>query len=124
MWSAHFDVSSGPKVTIGNTLEVEAYDKVRVTLDDGTADERVDLQPGGADEVLLLVVKASSYDPPVTYKPVETTEDSVSLDAPLVLIGRAAVGLLGSAPRQFRWSNDTGAEVDIEILVGRDATPA
>lgn len=121
-WAAHIDVSAGPKLSVGDTLEVEAYDKVRVTLEDGATGVVVDLQPGDAGQVVLLVVSASAYDPPVTWSPDGGTT-SVALDAPLVLVGTGAVGLIGTAPKQFQWTNATGALVNVEILIGRDATP-
>jgi hypothetical protein len=122
IWAAHIDVAAGPKLAVGDTFEVEAYDKVKVALEDGATDVVVDLQPGGAGQVVLLVVSASAYDPPVTWSP-DAGTTTVPLDAPLVLVGAGAVGLIGTAPKQFQWTNATGAIVNVEILVGRDATP-
>jgi hypothetical protein len=121
-WAARFEVAAGPRLSVGDTREIEAYDKLRVIVNPDAADKAVDLAPGAAGQVVLLVVTASSYDPPLTYKP-DAAAGAIALDAPLILIGAAAVGLLGTPPTQFLWSNATGAAVTIDILAGRDATP-
>lgn len=121
-WSAQIDIAAGPKLSIGDTLEVEAYDKVAFSLDADATDVKVDLQPGGAGQVQLLVIKASAYDAGLTFSPDGGTTD-FTLDAPLILVGTGPVGLLGTAPKQLQWSNGTDDVVMIDILIGRDATP-
>lgn len=121
-WAVNIDVSAGPKLTASGASELEAYDKVGITLEAGAADVDVELQPGGAGQVTLLMIKASVYDAAITYSPDGGTTE-IPLDAPLVLIGAGAVGLLAAAPQELQFDNGTGDPVQIEIFVGRDATP-
>jgi hypothetical protein len=121
-WAVHLDVAAGPKLSASDVLEVEAYDKVAVTLEAGAEDVDVELQPGGAGQVTLLMIRASKYDPDITFS-ADGGTTTVPLDAPLVLIGAGAVGLLAEAPQLLQWGNDTGDPVRIDILIGRDATP-
>jgi len=121
-WAVHIDVAAGPKLSASGANEFEAYDKVGVTLDAGATDVDVELQPGGAGQVTLLMIKASNYDPDLTYSPDGGTTE-IPLDAPLVLIGVGAVGLLAAAPQELQFDNGTGDPVQIEIFIGRDATP-
>jgi len=60
-----------------------------------------------------------SPDAKLTYK---VGANDVPLDGPHVLIGAGAVGLLGGAT-SLSFTNKTGADAVIDILVGRDATP-
>ena len=46
----------------------------------------------------------------------------IALDGPHVLIGAGAVSLLGGAT-SLTFTNNTGADAVIEILIGRDSTP-
>jgi hypothetical protein len=121
-WAVHIDVAAGPKLSATDVIEVEAYDKVGITLDAGAADVDVELQPGGAGQVTLLMIKASNYDPAITFS-ADGGATTVPLDAPLVLIGTGAVSLLADAPQQLQWDNGTADPVQVDIFVGRDATP-
>lgn len=121
-WTVRIDVAAGPKLSASDVIEVEAYDKISFTLDAGDTGIAVDLQPGAAGQVSFLMISASEYAEEITYSPDGGTT-TVPLDAPLVLIGAGAISLLGSAPQQFEWENTTLNPVDIEIFVGRDATP-
>jgi len=48
--------------------------------------------------------------------------NTIKLDAPHVLLGEGAVGLLGGAT-SLSIKNETGESATVEILIGRDATP-
>jgi hypothetical protein len=41
----------------------------------------------------------------------------------VLLIGVGAVSLLAAAPQLLQWANGTDEVAQIEIFVGRDATP-
>ena len=118
------EVASGPKLMEGRTLTVDAYDKISVTVPDGTSNFEVELQPGSAGSVRLLIVKSSQYGDALKYTVNTGTTDHV-LDQPHVLIGTGAVGLFGSEPTKLVFDNSLGAGKDaqIQVLIGRDATP-
>jgi len=122
--TAGAEVASGPTVKESRTLTVDAYDKISVTVPDGTTNLEVQLQPGGTGSVRLLIVKSSHYGEALKYT-VNTGTTDHPLDQPHVLIGKGAVGLLGSEPTKLLFDNALGAGKDaqIQILVGRDATP-
>lgn len=117
------EVASGPTIKESRTLTVDAYDKMSVTVPDGTTNLEVQLQPGAAGSVRLLIVKSSQYGAALKYTVNTGTTDRV-LDEPHVLIGTGAVGLFGSEPTKLFFDNALGADAQIQILVGRDATPA
>ena len=121
-WAVHVDVPSGPKLTAANTIAVEAYDKVNLTLDANATKVKVDIQPGAAGQVKLLMITASAYDTKITYS-TDAGTTKVALDAPQVLIGSGAVGLLKPDPKTWQWDNGTADPVAIQIFVVRDATP-
>jgi len=121
-WSARVEVANGPRLSAADVLEIEAYDKVGITLAAGAADVDVDLQPAEAGQVVLLMIKTSARDPAITYSP-DAGATKIPLDAPLILIGTGAISLLGADPKQLQLANGTANDVEVEILVGRDATP-
>lgn len=120
-WTLSVQVTQGPKIADGKTIEVDAYDKVDVTIAAGT-NRTVQVQPGGAGQVQLLLVKASEYGTNLTYKVNDPANPSIALDALLLLMGNGAVGLLGAAPTSLIFSNGLANDVSIQVLVGRNAT--
>jgi hypothetical protein len=118
------EVASGPTLKESRTLSVDAYDKITVAVPDGTTDLDVELQPGSAGSMRLLVIKSSVYGDALSYTVNSGTTEHV-LDQPHVLTGTGAVGLFGSEPTKFVFDNALGAGKDaqIQILIGRDATP-
>ncbi len=118
------EVASGPTLKESRTLALDAYDKISVTVPDGTTNMEVQLQPGGTGSTRLLIIKSSQYGDALKYTVNTGTTDHV-LDEPHVLIGAGAVGLFGSEPTKFVFDNALGAGKDaqIQILIGRDATP-
>lgn len=118
------EVASGPTLKDTRTLAVDAYDKISVTVPDGTTSMGVELQPGGSGSIKLLIVKSSTYGAGLKYTVNTGTSDHV-LDEPHVLVGTGAVGLFGSEPTKLVFDNALGPgnDAQIQILVGRDATP-
>jgi hypothetical protein len=114
-------VGAGPKLKESRTLAVDAYDKISVDVPD-QAKLAVELQPGGGGSIQLLLVKSSLYGADLKYTVNSDTTDRV-LDQPHVLIGTGSVGLFGMEPKKLTFDNKTGEDVQIEILIGRDATP-
>jgi hypothetical protein len=118
------EVASGPTLKESRTLSVDAYDKISVTVPDGTSSLDVELQPGGAGSVRLLIIKSSQYGDALKYT-VNTGATEHVLDHPHVLTGTGAVGLFGSEPTKLVFDNalGPGKDAQIQILIGRDATP-
>jgi hypothetical protein len=118
------EVASGPTIKESRALTVDAYDKISVTVPDGASDMEVEIQPGGAGSVRLLIVKSTQYGDELKYTVNTGTTEHV-LDEPHVLIGAGAVGLFGSEPTKLVFENALGAGKDaqIQVLVARDATP-
>jgi hypothetical protein len=117
LWSAMVKAVDGPQLAGSGTIDVEAYDKVDVTVTAGSS-QKVDLSPGAVGAIRCLVVLPAVPDADLTYK--VGTKD-IALDAPHLLLG-GAVALAGD-PTSLTFKNDTAADAVISILVGRDATP-
>lgn len=115
-------VAGGPKVSLNRTVTVDAYDKINVAVPDGSSDLEVELQPGGAGQVRFLLVSSSQYGDTLTYK-VNGGAVSHVLDQPHLLTGRGAVAMLAAAPTTLAFDNGLGDDAQIQVLIGRDATP-
>lgn len=126
VWTLNVQVVGGPKVSESQTIEVEAYDIIKVLVPGGDnatpGTATVEVQPGGSGQVKFLMITSNVYDANLTYKVDGGTE--IKLDALQLLVGNGAVGLLGSTQNQFAFSNKAGVNkpASIEILVGRKAT--
>lgn len=128
----NIQVVKGP--TLSETLEqeVEAYDKIDVTIATAAKDKEVELQPGSASgQVKFLMINladSDDYGSKVTYTVnVPSTDASTPkvtpLDAAQVLVGEGAVKLLDSAPKSLFFTNALTNDISVQILIGRDATP-
>jgi len=115
-WNFVIQALNGPTVSGAGTLEMDAYDKIEVTITVG-ATQQVNLVPSGT--VSLLIINPVVPDAGLSY---DVGGNTVALDGPHVLIGAGAVSLLGGAT-DLSFTNNTAADATIEILLGRDATP-
>lgn len=115
-------VEGGPAISRQFKIEVDAFDMIDLSVEDGAADEVVELQPGGSGQVQFLLVLADSYDPALSYKVNAGGNPSHDLDRELLLAGEAAVGLLGFPPNDLLFTNGTGQAIAVRVLVGRNAT--
>lgn len=108
-----------------HTVEAEAYDRIDVTVPTGTPNTAtVEVQPGAAGQVQLLLVTASAYPEDAGTAQLTYAVDggtSIDLDAPLLMVGAGTIGLLGDV-NEIVFTNDSDEPVDVSILVGRDAT--
>ena len=120
-WSLNAQIVGGPKMMASDTEEIEAYDKIEVTIENDAIDKEVEIQPGGVDKVQFLVIKSEKYGEDLTYK-VNSLTDIIKLDALHVFIGTGAVGLLKETPKKLLFTNGLPDSVSVEILVGRMAT--
>ena len=121
-------VEKGPTSSLTRDLEVDAYDLLKVTVpggDSGTPGTvTVDVQPGDIKQIKLLSITSSRYDEKLTYK-VDGAGSDIPLDAPQLLVGAGALGVMGTTAKQFVFTNKAGMDksADLQILVGRKATP-
>jgi len=115
-WNYVAQALNGPSVSGAGSMEVDAYDKFDITVADG-ATQAVNLVPG--DSLSLLIINPRTPSADLTYA---VGGNDVPLDGPHVLIGAGAVSLLGGAT-SLSFTNNTGTDAVIEILIGRDATP-
>jgi hypothetical protein len=119
VWSLSAQVSGGPAIAASNTLTVDAYDKIGVTLEPNET-KKAEVQPGGADRVRFLLISADQFGEDLTFKVADGAD--IKLEAPLVLIGDGAVELLDKPPQNISFTNGTQNRVNIEVIVGRMAT--
>ncbi|MBU1059862.1 MAG: hypothetical protein KJ804_16255 [Proteobacteria bacterium] len=116
-WNFVIKVLQGPSISASARIDaIDAYDKFDINLADSVT-QAVNLVPGG--NISLLVINPKTPDADLSY---DLGGSPVALDGPHVLIGSGAVSLLGGAT-SLTFTNSTGADAVIEILVGRDSTP-
>jgi hypothetical protein len=124
---------NGSQVTsLSRSIEVEATDSITINVR-GTADasgpdtdKEVELQPTSTSgQVTFIGITADRYDANLKYKVNAIGNPEVPLDQPQVLLGEGAVGLLDNteAPTSLFFSSNIAENAEIQILVGRDATP-
>lgn len=124
--NANIFVSNGPTFALNQTLKVDAYDKVDVTVAVGATGLNVELQPGAAGQVQFIAILSSCYSEELTFK-VNGGADVRKLDQPQLFMGKGAVSMFDPAPKTLTFdytSSDAKAQnAEVQILVGRDATP-
>lgn len=129
-WALTVQIVDGPSPVISKSKTVQAYDKIEVTIEPGSSNQTVEIQPGSATSLNFLLIKSSVYDPNLSYFVSDGTTDSstiITLDEPHFYLGAGAISILGLAPKILKFTNtlatDPTNKAAIEILVGRDATP-
>jgi hypothetical protein len=111
-------IVGGERLSATKVMEVEAYDRLKVSVDPGTA--TLTVQPSAAQKILFVFITASAYPAGLKYS-VSGGPADVLLDAPQLLSGSGAVAFLGSNPQEFTFTNPAGDPIVVEILVGRSA---
>ena len=77
------------------------------------------LQPGTAPNVLLLVVTSSDYSGNVTYK---FNGTAMAIRGPQIVAGAGLINALPAAPQTITFDNTAGtADVTLDVLVLRTA---
>jgi hypothetical protein len=120
-------VTNGPQINVNRSREIEAFDKVDVSLAGG-ATVTVDLQPGKADQIALLLIKSSKYDKKITLKLKDSAAESpqLTLEEPQVFVNDGGT-LFKVDPAKVELKsalgNDPANKADIEIFVARRAQP-
>lgn len=122
-WSLNLQIAGGPRLVAARSIDVDAYDSFNLNVESAGADVEVELQPGGAGQVKVLIITSDHYGSEVTYKVNSSANDPVVLNQPLILTGEGAVGLLDPTPQSLFFGNGLPEPVAVQILIGRDATP-
>jgi len=123
-WKLGVDVPSGPALSVARTVEVEAYDSIKVNIEKNATNKSVELQPGGAGKVKFLAIIASRYED-LTFKVNSSGSGAteVTLDQPQILVGDGAIELIDPSPKKLFFTNaSTTDDAAVEILVGRNAS--
>jgi hypothetical protein len=130
-WKLNVEIQSGPNIIITNTVQADAYDRIEVKIPHSTTPSptptTVDVQPGAAGKVKLLLIRSTRYGNNLKYKvhaDTPTTPERVLNDA-VFLVGAGSLDLLEdpTAPLDKLFvTNTTGQDVVLEIIVGRSAT--
>jgi len=124
-WTLSVQVGGGSSVaTTADPVDVEAVDRIEVVIAAGAADHVVEVQPGAAEQVHLLHIRASAYSSDLTFKLSDGADDTMAI--PLTepqLYTAGAIALFEHAPKALKISNGGAAAVTLEVLVARDATP-
>ena len=124
----NMEIQSGPSFLITNAVQVDAYDRIEVKAPDSTASPTattVDVQPGAAGKIQVLLIRSTKYGDDLTYRVHDNTTPERTLNDALFLIGTGSLDLLEdpAAPLdKLLFTNTTGQEVVLEIVVGRKAT--
>lgn len=116
--------AAGPKVAFAETFEVEAYNRLSVTVKANTSSAKVSL--GTADSTLrLMLVDSTKYHASdVTFHIDDENTKNFVLDMPMLIAGQAAVALLGTtAPASLTFKNDLDEDITVNIFIARDPTP-
>ena len=122
-WKLNVQVASGPSYVVANALQVDALDRIEVTVPDSVT-TTVDVQPGAAGKTKFLLIRSSRYDANVKYFVHDNTTTQRSLTEALFLVAAGGLELVESpaAPLdKLVVDNTTGGNVVLDILVGRDA---
>jgi hypothetical protein len=117
-WSVAARANAGPTVTANNSMTVDAYDKLEVTIANGATDA-VNIAPVAWTKVQFLALSPKQPSAQLTY---QAGGGSIAIDGPHFLVGAGAVALLGTGNAILSITNSTGADAVIDILVGRKAS--
>ena len=126
-WKLDVEIQSGPNIIVTNTVQADAYDRIEVKIPDSTAHPTpttVDVQPGAAGKVKLLLIRSTRYGNNLKYKVHDNNTPERVLNDAVFLVGAGSLDLLedANAPLdKLLVTNTTGQDVVLEIIVGRSA---
>jgi hypothetical protein len=134
-WKLDVFVTDGPSISLADQLSAEAYDKISATIPKGGKNTLVSIQPADKGQVGLLVIRSMSpeKDKPITYLLQENQPNDLNavdmtnatiLEGPHVLVGASLVNVLDAAPKFAVFKNAGTKDVEVEILVARNAVKA
>jgi hypothetical protein len=127
-WTTNIQIGNDAFSVSRQATPVEAYDRIEVDVEPGTTEANprvVEIQPGAATRLVLLVIRCNSYPQDLSFKASDGAGDSpkVRLTEPQVFAG-GGISLFGLDPKLLKFANP-GADstATIHIFVARDATP-
>lgn len=126
-WKLNVQVQSGPDLVIANAVQADAFDRIEARIPDTTsspAPTTVDVQPGAAGKVKLLLIRSTGYGDKLKYRVHDTTTPERTLNDAVFLAGAGSLDLLADATTaldKLLVTNTTGHDVVLEIIVGRSA---
>jgi hypothetical protein len=127
-WKLNVEIQSGPNIIVVNTVQADAYDRIEVKIPDSTASPTattVDIQPGAAGKIKLLLIRSTRYGNNLKYKVHDNTTPERVLNDAVFMVGAGSLDLLEDATApldKLLVTNTTGQDVVLEIIVGRSAT--
>ena len=121
-WALNLTLTGGPRLAPSGTSTVEAYEVVDVTVPGDNTPVEITLGGGGGD-ISLFAVTAGTYADQDLFYTVNAGVTQYALDGPHIFIGSGATAHLDPVPTSIHVTNNTGADVEITVLTGRDATP-
>jgi hypothetical protein len=121
-WQFQAAIQGGPAVLLNlPSLTVAAYDVASVDVAAGATNVPLPIQPSsGTGDVIFVVVSSDLYDPGINYT-VDALTAAHVLDAPHVLLGSGAVGLLNSSapPQKLIFNSTAATDANVQVVVGR-----
>jgi hypothetical protein len=121
-WQFQAAIPGGPAFTINQPpIAIQAYDVASATIAAGATAVDVSVQPSSTSgDVVLVVVNSDLFDPGLTYV-VDGGTDKHALDAPHVLLGSGAVGLMngGTPPQKLTFASTLAKDANVLVVVGR-----
>lgn len=104
--------------------DAEAVQHLEVTVPSGGDPHAVELFPGSASSVQLLLLNPRRQGAALSFVAGDGDTESaeVALDVPQVYSG-GSVALFGVAPNRLTLRNDDDDPVTVDIFLARDATP-
>jgi hypothetical protein len=112
-WNVAIQVAGGPAISTNGSSELVVYSKARLIIAN-TKEATVKLGDG-ADVKLVAIVPGKPHDK-LTYK---LGGNDIKLDGPQVMIGSGAVSFVAGVFPDLKFTNNSGAEAAIDVLVGR-----
>ena len=118
-WNVTARVDAGPVLEAADAIDADAYDKLEVTIPDGANKQPINIAPVKWPSVLFLALNPRKTSPSLNY---DLNGTKIPIDGPHFLVGSGAVKLLGTGDATLKFSNTSGADATIDILVGRNAS--
>ena len=117
-------VSGGPSVAESGTFSADAYEHLHeVVIPKNSVPTTLEVQPSLLVDIKALAIKCNNYDGDVSFT-VDEGVTPVVVDAPIVLIGSGALGLLGATINDLIFTNaNTETDAKVTVLAVRDAVP-
>lgn len=114
-------IKSGPIISFSESLNVDAYDKLDVTVAPG-APSTIQLLPPGTTSVHFLLIQSSQYSDQISYT-VNGAGSTIILDTPQNFIGLGSLAALDDVndPATLVFTNSLAEDVNIQIFIGRNA---